>query len=150
MNFKQLTILFALFCTFSLSAQNEKLNIFLAKFISNHDGDTYKAYILVPSNAKYKDYKWKKVTCRIFQADTYEMRDSGSKKKLAVAAKHFVKAKLTANNHFYVQYVGKDVFGRWLVKTSTKDGENLKEMLADKKYLSGKYENYRRTYRIER
>ncbi len=130
---------------FALQAQCS----FEAQFINNYDGDTFYAYVEYPANSKRYDFVRKKVKCRLYQCDTYELNSKNeNEKQLAIAAKYFTNAKLSKGK-FRITYIGKDFFGRWLVMVHLEDGTSLKDLLEKKGYLTNRFLNYNHKKKIK-
>lgn len=112
-----------------------------ADFIRNYDGDTFTAFVKIPSKKRFYDYDKRKLKCRLFRCDTYEIKDGDPhNRELAQAAKYFTQEKLSQND-FRLVYKGKDWHGRHLFEVLFEDGKTLKQLLKQKGLLTGKYEN---------
>jgi endonuclease YncB( thermonuclease family) len=76
---------------------------------------------------------WKKVTLRLSDIDTPEVRTKDlEEKKLGIEATEFVKNKLFENNPegiIYIHSTSVDSFGRSLARVVTENGDNLNIIL---------------------
>jgi len=116
--------------------------ILTGDYVKNYDGDTFTFMYQAPSDDQHVEYEEKLIKVRLYNVDTYEMRDSENR-ELACEAKDLT-AKELMRGKVMIELLYKDSYSRWVAKVYPEGRrERLGELLKRKGLTTGKYENKR-------